>query len=153
MYFGADDGVNGYVFWESDGTTAGTVMIEPVGAINSDPLSSTYEYFEFSGDLYFQANYTAEGGELWKLTTPNSSGIEEANKDWEFVIYPNPASSKIIIAGEFEYGQALIFDLYGEQVMSVYNQHTINIEHLVPGTYIVRLVHNNEVSVKRFVKQ
>lgn len=57
LYFGADDGVNGYALWRSDGTEAGTVLVKEVANDALTPVGSTF--FFIGGDA-------EHGGELWK---------------------------------------------------------------------------------------
>ena len=64
VYFAADDGVNGNELWKSDGTAAGTVLVEDInpGAGSSVPSYLT----NVSGTLFFAASNGVDGIELWK---------------------------------------------------------------------------------------
>ncbi len=76
LFFGADDGTNGYELWRSDRTAAGTKMIEdPVpggglrpGAAGSSPTALA----DVNGTLYFAADDGTNGVELWKATFEGS---------------------------------------------------------------------------------
>jgi len=57
LFFTAADGVHGNGLWKSDGTAAGTTM---VNAINPDDLTNV------NGTLFFQATDGTHGYELWK---------------------------------------------------------------------------------------
>jgi ELWxxDGT repeat protein len=64
LYFDANDGVNGFELWRSDGTAAGTVMVKDInpGAAGSFPFELTV-----ANDLvYFTADGGATGMELWQ---------------------------------------------------------------------------------------
>lgn len=63
-YFAANDGVNGYELWQSDGTAAGTVLLKDIkpGAGGSGP----YLFRLLNGAMVFFANDGATGYELWK---------------------------------------------------------------------------------------
>ena len=51
LYFNANDGINGYELWKSDGTASGTVMVKD---INSGGSSSSPKYLAVVGNtLYF----------------------------------------------------------------------------------------------------
>ena len=64
LYFKANNGINGYELWKSDGTEAGTVLIKDIysGVNDSYPFNLT----NVNGVLYFSANNGVSGYELWK---------------------------------------------------------------------------------------
>ncbi|TRV00189.1 MAG: hyalin [Microcystis wesenbergii Mw_QC_S_20081001_S30] len=62
LFFWANDGVNGYGLWKSDGTTAGTVLVADISFGDSFPGNLT----AVGNTLYFQAYDGVNGGELWK---------------------------------------------------------------------------------------
>nr|NCR87403.1 hypothetical protein [Microcystis aeruginosa K13-05] len=64
LYFTANDGLNGFELWKSDGTAAGTVLVADIipGASSSNPGNLT----AVGSTLYFTANDNVNGNELWK---------------------------------------------------------------------------------------
>jgi ELWxxDGT repeat protein len=80
LFFSANDGTNGRELWKSDGTEAGTVMVEDIrsGSSSGDPLHLSAS----ASTLFFRADDGTVGVELWKLTIasvtdsppPTSSG-------------------------------------------------------------------------------
>ncbi len=63
VYFRANDGINGYELWRSDGTSSGTIMVRDIQA---GPTGSMPQNFvNFSGTLYLAAG-DDYGMELWK---------------------------------------------------------------------------------------
>jgi ELWxxDGT repeat protein len=62
-FFAANNGVNGFELWKSNGTAAGTVLVKDIrpGAIGSNPLNLT----NVNGTLFFSANNGVNGVELW----------------------------------------------------------------------------------------
>jgi len=75
FFFSADDGVFGRELWTSDGSKAGTKMVDDIcqGACNSAPFGFT----RYGGYVYFSANGgDVQGGrELWR-TSPEGTGTE-----------------------------------------------------------------------------
>ncbi len=63
LYFTADDSVNGRELWQSDGTAAGTLMVQDIypGSTGSTPEWLT----AMNNKLYFAATDPVHGRELW----------------------------------------------------------------------------------------
>ncbi|GGB92471.1 ELWxxDGT repeat protein [Dyadobacter sediminis] len=87
LYFSANDGISGNELWKSNGSAAGTVLVENInpGAASSDPSLFTV----INGQLYFTANNGASGQELW--ISSGSASSTELVKD----IRPGSAGSGI----------------------------------------------------------
>jgi ELWxxDGT repeat protein len=64
LYFTADDGTHGEGLWRSDGTFAGTVMVEGPLPAGLTPLYPE-ELTEAGGRLFCSASDAAHGAELW----------------------------------------------------------------------------------------
>ena len=103
-------------------------------------LSAETEYFAIAQGK----NVNGEWGEITKIefktTLEGTIEIVENN----FNIYPNPATTSIIIEGAEE-GMARIFDMTGRCVkeVNVVDNTTVNIEDLNKGVYIINI--NNKV--------
>lgn len=76
LYFGADDSIHGEELWVSDGTQAGTSMIKDIwpgpgsaslwgSALGTDGHEFVNHFNEFNGKLYFSADDSIHGSELW----------------------------------------------------------------------------------------
>ncbi|MFM7787275.1 MAG: ELWxxDGT repeat protein, partial [Microcystis panniformis] len=67
LFFSANDGVNGFELWKSDGTAAGTVLVKNIFPGNNPSFSSSPRNLRVVGNtLFFSANDGANGYELWK---------------------------------------------------------------------------------------
>jgi ELWxxDGT repeat protein len=68
LVFAADDGIGGAELWKSDGTPAGTVMVQDIapGAANSNPAG-----LAVAGDLVFFGANSGDGQELWAAPIPS----------------------------------------------------------------------------------
>ena len=103
-------------------------------------LSAETEYFAIAQGK----NVNGEWGKITKIefktTLEGTIEIVENN----FNIYPNPATTSIIIEGAEE-GMARIFDMTGRCVkeVNVVDNTTVNIEDLNKGVYIINI--NNKV--------
>ena len=103
-------------------------------------LTAETEYFAIAQGK----NVNGEWGEItkveFKTTLEGTIEIVENN----FNIYPNPATTAIIIEGAEE-GMARIFDMTGRCVkeINVVDNTTVNIEDLNKGVYIINI--NNKV--------
>jgi ELWxxDGT repeat protein len=98
LYFFADDGVHGFELWSTDGTTAGTQLVQDInpGSGNSLNLRGDGGLFGdgplftiLGDDLYFVAYDNTNGFEIRKIT--NNSGVVELLKD----IYPGNQDSRV----------------------------------------------------------
>lgn len=98
LYFFASNGINGYELWSTDGTTAGTQMVQDINPGSGNSIFPR-DYANFFGDgphftilnddLFFVAFDAVNGFELRKIT--NNSGVVELVKD----IYPGNTDSQI----------------------------------------------------------
>jgi len=64
LYFSANDGVNGYELWKSDGTESGTVLVKNIA--NSSSNSSPNSFTLLNSDIIFVCDDGINGKELWK---------------------------------------------------------------------------------------
>ncbi|MEO8713109.1 MAG: hypothetical protein ABI405_13340, partial [Parafilimonas sp.] len=68
LFFFAVTKGNGYELWKSDGTAAGTVMVKDIYVGKGSSYDSTLSNFFYpaNGLLFFEANDSTHGNELWK---------------------------------------------------------------------------------------
>ncbi len=84
----------------------------------------------------------------------NTTGWEEENGQLDWTIYPNPTADFISISSiSGDVSSVLIYNLAGECVGSAESISMISVAHLAAGTYLLRLVVDEHVQQKKFVKQ
>jgi len=67
LFFVADDKVNGYELWKSDGTTAGTVLVKDINPTGSGFYTAGKQnVVSMGGNVYFPADDGINGTALWK---------------------------------------------------------------------------------------
>jgi ELWxxDGT repeat protein len=95
LFFEADDGIHGGELWTSDGTEAGTTMVDDISPGGSYPGSLT----DVNGSLFFAADDGIHGGELW-----TSDGTEAGTT---MVADINPAGDSYV--GELTVANGTLF--------------------------------------------
>jgi ELWxxDGT repeat protein len=69
LFFSADDGTNGLELWKTNGTLAGTSLVQN---INPSDDSSPGWLITFNNEVYFSADNGTDGIELWKTNGTNA---------------------------------------------------------------------------------
>ena len=86
-------------------------------------------------------------------TSPKSKvskiGLESIS---DVVIYPNPASDKITVVGrELNFNEIVVVDLKGKMILTT-QQNTINVSDFSTGIYFIKLIVDEKVITKKFIK-
>ena len=104
-------------------------------------------------DIYIAFEYQGQNGHTWfidnVLVDQNYVGVSEEFED-AFTVNPNPANASIQISGLDADGEAYIYNMFGERVMTVRvgDNQEIDISELSGGLYFLRC--GNKTA--RFVK-
>jgi trimeric autotransporter adhesin len=69
VFFSADDGINGYELWTSDGSIVNLVRNINMGNAGADP-SNPAELTNVNGTLLFTADDGVNGSEVWRSSAP-----------------------------------------------------------------------------------
>ncbi len=150
LYFTANDGVNGFELWRSDGTEYGTFMI---GDINLGASSLPYGLCLLNNALYFAADDGVNGYELWKVDV--AVGVEEqTSHNFELNVFPVPVADILSIQLESQSTDQLITRVVNIQGVELLNetsasvsgtiQKTINVSYLPTGMYFLE-IHQGEL--------
>ena len=109
------------------------------------------ESIGYSG--YINTNATTKGVWKWQLNGPIGIADVDNNNKNDIDIYPNPTKDVITIIN-VDGADITIYDMNGRLVLSkTANSHiaTFNLSSLSKGTYIVKIIKNNSVSVKKLI--
>ncbi len=99
------------------------------------------------------------GRGLWSSPlVENTVGIADNSFNGKIEIYPNPASSEVVIRSPFTVeGSVKVFDMTGklliyEHNVTLENTHTLNVSSLPAGTYFIRLNTSEGMATKKLLK-
>ena len=107
------------------------------------------EHMEIVGMLIDHANGTIENGTLADLLV----GIPEEKDEASIQIYPNPARNTVSIT-HVENADVLVYNMEGQQVLAqerVSGTCTFNVSGLMNGTYIVKILNEDEIITRKVV--
>jgi len=150
LYFPASTPEGGLELYRTDGTANGTVKLSPPIAPNTNPITQP-QFTILNNKLFFSANFTSHGEELWMLTEQGSfvpmNGIGQTVK-----VFPNPAINKIQINLAIP-DRIEIYSIKGEHVLTLDAGYEAEIEvrHWPNGMYLLLSPKNNYVG--KIVKQ
>ncbi len=86
---------------------------------------------------------------------PFTIGLNEVSSNFDFTIYPNPATEKITIELPFETSSKVqIINVVGEVILEeeITSSKTISVENIAAGIYFARIINDtNFSSVRKFV--
>ena len=163
LYFVAMDAGGNKHIWKTDGTSANTVKVAPTTAINPDPvylsLSNTLYYNPTDSSVYFAANYTGIGRELWSMKdTSTPAAIHNTTVNNTFRIFPNPSDGAFTIQlsnTNYQHGSIAVYDVTGK---IVYQQkeipqtpiHKVKVD-APKGIYLLKLQLDDAIQTKQIV--
>jgi ELWxxDGT repeat protein len=110
LYFVAEDGVNGYELWKSNGTAAGTTLLKDILPGSGFPYTYPSSPVALGNTLYFNADDGVNGRELWKSdgTTAGTTLLKDIYTGSNFG-FPNSSYPSNLTA----VGNTLYFSAYG----------------------------------------
>lgn len=148
LFFMANDGINGFDLWKSDGTTSGTAMLKDIlsGTSGSTPDFLT----DVNGALFFTANDGYAGQELWKYGTITANISDYNYSGIGLIVFPNPFSNSttLVIPDEIKNSTLIIYDVIGNEIFkSPCSDNQLQIErgNLSNGIYFLQLRNENNI--------
>jgi hypothetical protein len=106
----------------------------------------------------FYSDYNYASLQFFNRLCNSSSGIDEQIKLPETIIYPNPtiATLHIEISGKVHDVIVSIFDVQG-RIVFCQPMHTtkteLDVSHFTEGMYFVKVSHNGETIIRKFIKE
>jgi ELWxxDGT repeat protein len=149
---------NNRELWKSDGTTAGTVLVED---LYSGVTGSYPKYFTMGlNKLFFSANHPSYGIELWVLDGFNTN-ITLLEPEYNWTVSPNPASNFCQVdlrEINADINSIRLIDLQGRILQELpYNTSGVtelDLGQLGNGLYFVQPIsHSTDIKPKKIIVQ
>jgi hypothetical protein len=149
------EGTNDRIFCLGTNSSNADLYITDLGTLDFRNIISTCSGLSSSG-FWEEATETfwacAAGREVLKLDLSSSALTFKRAQPTSVTIYPNPATDRIFLQNEeLRITSWEIFSLTGQCVHRGYTP-VINIQHLVPGQYVVLLSTDNGLKFSRLIK-
>lgn len=120
-----------------------------------DPLNGvcTSDNILASNKTTFASPYTGSAVLYLKNTDDVATTIAEIDRP-DILIFPNPCNNAITIKSIRANSKITIFDMNGKLILNNQSSNNqIDIRHLQPGIYTVKINDNNEIVTRKFIKQ
>lgn len=95
--------------------------------------------------------YQLSGTWMIRAYVEGGEGINELSSSVS--VYPNPAKDQLFVETEMAVEEISVYDVFGRQMTTVYDQQTVNVSELSNGVYFVKVKSENNEVVKRFIKK
>ncbi len=123
---------------------------ESIGLTRNNDGSYTIIGFSESNDGDVPGNNGDE--DFWTVKIDASSlGIDDfSNQDIK--VFPNPTSSKVMIATKYVVNSIEVYDLSG-RLLNTYSDNTIDMSYFQSGAYILKFYSNNNTVLRRIIRE
>ena len=154
MYYRAYDGTENALF-EFD-ISGNATKIKPSSATNQPFFVSTItELFCFNNELFFAANYTNSGFDLWKYSNTTLSINNEEFLENTISMYPNPVNSILNITSKTSLIDKIeVFNSIGKKIIKIKRDsfhHKLNTSHLSTGFYSLKIYSKGKTILKKLI--
>ncbi len=161
LYLTAKDGATNTQLWVSDAGANPTMLIPDIAPLN-DPLLATEQLWDNGSGIYFRAEYSSIGSELYKLVD-NTTGVTELGMHYQASIYPNPTSNSTTMQLALKERADVAYSLYNLTGMQVTkpvlqsldageHQLQIDMSNLPQGMYLIEISVGAETGTTRVIK-
>jgi hypothetical protein len=91
---------------------------------------------------------------VWITVNSNSTAIEPINIS-KILLYPNPVDNELFIHAETVIDEIEIYNIAGRKIVNCQyrNGQSINVTHLPTGIYFVKIIVDNQIVTRKFVKK
>lgn len=142
----------------SDGTSAGTKTLVPVGATYLDPISVNAIFTIYNSSVYFAAKYDSKDNELWSLRdTVTYGSVGGLVHQADFLLYPNPNNGtfSIEIKNNFKNANIEVYDMMGREVYhsAITKQQTQLTLDAPKGVYTLKLQLDDTIVARQLIIQ
>ncbi|MCX7861953.1 MAG: choice-of-anchor J domain-containing protein [Bacteroidales bacterium] len=123
-------------------TAADTVWKEitlPLSSYNGQNIYIAFRHYDCTDWFYMKID---------KVQVMQSTDVDVSQINSPIFVYPNPASSKLMVANE-KASRIEIYNLKGQLVAEFNDTYEANISNLAQGTYMVRVATNNYVITQK----
>lgn len=143
LFFSANDGVHGRELWVSDGTEDGTFMVMDLnpGSGFSEPSS----FVEFNNSVYFTANVSGIGYELFRLDLSSLSSVRPLSTK-ELSYYFDNQTKKLHFNELDGHSNVKLYNIMGMQIkdaQSAEKELIMDLSTLSSGVYIFNINSEN----------
>jgi hypothetical protein len=98
-------------------------------------------------------NGQSTGIAYWKTGTAPTTGLSQTAENANLNLYPNPATSELLIQSGQTITAAVISDIHGREVLRISNpQKAIAIDYLENGVYLITLHTEHFAVTRKFIK-
>lgn len=154
------------VMWDAvDGAKSYNIYNQDKFIATSEELSTAVSGLKPGREYCFTVTATDRNGESEKSDEACATTKGEYNEEDEesieelsssLLIYPNPVNDMLYIVTGVEIEEVVVYDVYGrQQQLSAVNAQplVVDVVGLNSGIYFVRIKTNDEIVIRRFVKQ
>ncbi|MBI5540865.1 MAG: T9SS type A sorting domain-containing protein [Bacteroidia bacterium] len=148
-----NDNYNMFLKGTTDGTTWTTLWTEPATFTDWTYYDTTISLAAYAAASYFQFAFEYVGTDgaafyLDDITIDNITSINESEFAKSVSVYPNPTFGAIKVS-RVNNATIEVYDIVGNKVAEKANTNTIDISNLTNGTYLIKVITENQVINKK----